>query len=155
MSAPRRTTGGGRYSTPVRQVRFDADLAALKESALAAMEHAYAPYSNFRVGAALIGEDGTVVAGCNVENASYPSGICAERTALGSAIARGFRVFELMVICTEAGEPTPPCGLCRQMLAEFAPGLMIVSHTTGGKESRWQLRELLPHPFNPHSLDRA
>ena len=144
-----------RASTPVRQVRFNADLAALKEAALEAMTRAYAPYSNFKVGAAIIGDDGTVFTGCNVENASYPAGMCAERSALASAIARGFRVFELIVVATEAEEPTPPCGLCRQVLSELAPGLCVVSITKSGLEHRWPLHELLPAPFTNHSLDRA
>ena len=144
-----------RASTPLRQVRFNADLAALKEAALEAMTFAYAPYSKFKVGAAIIGDDGTVVTGCNVENASYPAGMCAERSALAAAIARGFRVFELIVVATEAEEPTPPCGLCRQVLAELAPNAHVVSITTGGREQRWPLQELLPSPFTTHSLDRA
>jgi cytidine deaminase len=144
-----------RASTPVRQVRFNADLAALKEAALDAMNHAYAPYSKFRVGAAIIGDDGTVVPGCNVENASYPAGMCAERSALASAIARGFRVFELIVVATEAEEPTPPCGLCRQVLSELAPGICVISITKSGLEARWPLKDLLPSPFNSHFLDKA
>ena len=144
-----------RSSTPVKQVRFNADLSALKEAALEAMTRAYAPYSKFRVGAAIIGDDGTVFVGCNVENASYPAGMCAERAALASAIARGFRVFELIVVATEADEPTPPCGLCRQVLSELAPGLCVVSITASGLETRWPLSELLPAPFNPESMDRA
>ena len=153
MSARKESTL--RASTPVKQVRFNADLSALKEAALEAMTRAYAPYSKFRVGAAIIGDDGTVFVGCNVENASYPAGMCAERAALASAIARGFRVFELIVVATEAEEPTPPCGLCRQVLSELAPGLCVVSITASGLETRWPLNELLPAPFNPESLDRA
>jgi cytidine deaminase len=155
MTPAPKTRPSMRQSTPVRQARLNADLAALKQAALEALEHAYAPYSGFKVGAALLGEDWTVVAGCNVENASYPAGICAERGALSSAIARGLRTFELMVVATEALSPTPPCGICRQMLSELAPGLTIVSITTNGEEQRWQLTELLPSPFNPHSLDHA
>ena len=134
---------------------MNADLAALKEAALDALQNAYAPYSGFKVGAALLGEDGTVVAGCNVENASYPAGLCAERGALSTAVARGLRTFELMVVATEALAPTPPCGICRQMLSELAPGLTIVSITANGQEARWQLVDLLPTPFNPHSLDHT
>jgi cytidine deaminase len=132
-----------RQSTPVKQARMNADLAALKEVALDALGNAYAPYSGFKVG------------GCNVENASYPAGICAERGALSSAIARGLRTFELMVVATEALEPTPPCGICRQQLSELAPALQIVSITSSGLEARWKLTDLLPTPFNPHSLDHA
>lgn len=134
---------------------MNADLAALREVALEALQTAYAPYSGFKVGAAILGEDGTIIAGCNVENASYPAGICAERGALSAAIARGLRKFELMVVATEALTPTPPCGICRQMLWELAPGLNIVSITSSGQEARWLLSDLLPTPFNPHSLDHA
>lgn len=124
-------------------------------AALAAMRNAYAPYSRFRVGAALRGVDGTVVAGCNVENASFPSGTCAERGALAAAVARGVRQFDLLVVATEAVEPTPPCGMCRQALAEFAPGLSVVSITTGGKRAEWVLSDLLPQPFTPALLTNS
>lgn len=129
-------------------------LRILRERALAAMERAYAPYSRFRVGAALLGTDGTVTEGCNVENASFPAGICAERGALAAAVARGIRSFEALTIATEADEPAPPCGVCRQALIEFAPHLLVVSITRDGGEARWTLDELLPKAFTPHSLDR-
>lgn len=119
------------------------------------MERAYAPYSNFRVGAALLGSDGSITEGCNVESAAYPAGFCAERAALGSAVARGVRAFRTMTIVTSAEEPTPPCGMCRQALIEFSPELEIVSVTRNGREARWTLADLLPHAFAPHSLDRT
>ena len=134
--------------TPLRE------LGPANAAALAAKKHAYAPYSHFRVGAALRATDGTVVAGCNVENAAFPSGTCAERGALAAAIATGHRDFDLLVVATDAAEPTPPCGMCRQALVEFSPELEVLSVTRAGKEARWRLAELLPHAFSPRSLER-
>jgi cytidine deaminase len=133
----------------------DRVLTVLRERAFAALERAYAPYSSFRVGAALLGTDGSVAEGCNVENAAYPAGICAERGALACAVARGLRSFEALAIATEAAEPTPPCGLCLQALAEFAPHLTVVSVTRGGGSARWALGELLPHIFAADSMNRG
>lgn len=126
----------------------------MRTAALEVMERAYAPYSSFRVGAALRGLDGSITRGCNVENAAYPVGTCAERNALATAIASGVKDFDLLVIATEGEEPAAPCGFCRQALSEFSSGgtLEIVSLTTGGRVARWQLAELLPHPFGPGSL---
>ena len=125
---------------------------ALLAAAAAAMERAYAPYSAFRVGAALLGADGSVHPGCNVENASYAASICDERGALLGAVARGVRQFEALALVTAADEPTPPCGQCRQVLVEFAPDLEITSRTLGGAQRSWRLSELLPHPFTPSFL---
>ena len=118
------------------------------------MERAYAPYSNFRVGAALLSSDGSISEGCNVENAAFPAGICGERSAVSAAVARGNRSFETILIATEAEDPTPPCGMCRQVLEEFSPHMLVVSVTRDGREARWTLDELLPKAFTPHSLDR-
>lgn len=124
----------------------------LVERAMSAMERAYAPYSGFRVGAALLASDGSVTEGCNVENAAYPASICAERSAVAAAVTRGVRDFEAIVIATESETPTPPCGMCRQVLMEFAPQMAVVSVTRGGAEARWTLSELLPAAFTPTSL---
>jgi cytidine deaminase len=132
----------------------DRTLTLLRERAFAAMERAYAPYSNFRVGAALLASDGSITEGCNVENASFPAGICAERGAVAAAVARGNRGFDAIVIATDAEEPTPPCGICRQVLEEFAPHLIVLSATRSGRDARWTLDELLPKAFSPHSLAR-
>lgn len=128
---------------------------ALRRAAFAVLEHAYAPYSRFRIGAALLCGDGTVVSGCNVENAAFPAGLCAERNALAAAVALGHREFRALVVASEADEPTPPCGVCRQSLVEFAPELEITSVTRSGARTRWSLRELQPQPFSPSSLTHA
>jgi cytidine deaminase len=125
---------------------------SVRAIALSAMERAYAPYSQFRVGAALVGVDGTVFMGCNVENSAYPAGICAERSALSAAVAGGVRQCAMLVSVSEADYPTPPCGMCRQALVEFAPRLSIVSCTKHGGEATWNLATLLPHPFTPAAL---
>jgi cytidine deaminase len=124
----------------------------LRERALAAMERAYAPYSKFRVGAAILATDGSISEGCNVENAAFPVSMCAERVALGAAVARGLRSFTTLVIATDADDPTPPCGMCRQALMEFEPRLTLISVTRSGREARWTLTELLPHAFGPRSF---
>jgi cytidine deaminase len=124
----------------------------LGAAALAAMQQAYAPYSGFHVGAALLASDGAVSVGCNVENASYPAGLCAERAALATAVTTGHRSFERIVVATDAEEPSPPCGLCRQALIEFSPGMKVVSVTTSGQHAEWALADLLPAAFTPASL---
>lgn len=120
---------------------------SLKEAALGAMENAYAPYSNFRVGAALRTTDGRIITGCNMENSAYGLAICAETLAIAYAVSQGLTDFDEVAIATEDIEPTPPCGACRQVLNEFAPNIRISSYTRDGKEATWSLEELLPHAF--------
>jgi len=123
--------------------------------ARAVRARAWAPYSKFLVGAVLETSDGRRFAGCNVENASYPAGLCAERGALAAAVAAGAREFVRVVIVTDADVPTPPCGMCRQALVEFAPALEVISVAIHDRSASWSLADLLPSPFTPASLANA
>lgn len=107
---------------------------------------AYAPYSGFAVGAALLARDGRVFTGCNVENLSFGLTMCAERVAVGAAIASGASDFQLLALTSDSIMPVVPCGACRQVLAEFAPNLRIVSTTLGGTSEKFDLGTLLPSP---------
>jgi len=108
--------------------------------------HAHAPYSGFRVGAALMASDGSIHVGCNVENVSFGLTLCAERNALGAAVSGGHRQFRSLALSTEAGSPAPPCGACRQALSEFSRDLTVISESPSGV-TEWTLDALLPEPF--------
>jgi len=125
--------------------------AELVRRAREVMQNAYAPYSNFRVGAAIEAADGTIHVGCNVENASYGLTICAERMAVGAAVAAGKRSLKRVAVATAVEPPATPCGACRQLLAEFGLDLEIVA-VGPSSERRWKLRELLPEAFTRESL---
>lgn len=117
------------------------------ERAREAQQNAYAPYSKFQVGSVLVADDGALYAGCNVENVSFGATICAERNALGAAILAGAQSFAAMVVVTNALHPVYPCGICRQMLAEFGTDLQV--HVVYGDNQHQQttLDELLPKAF--------
>ncbi len=127
----------------------DAELIA---RAAAMRDRAVAPYSRYRVGAALLGTNGKVYGGCNIESAAYPVTLCAERTALACAVADGCTTFtRLAVIAAGAGVCTP-CGMCRQMLYEFAPDLTVLCCDADGGSTALSLRELLPYGFGGDRL---
>jgi len=122
----------------------------LVAAAMAVRERAYAPYSHFKVGAALRAADGTVYTGCNVENASYGLSICAERNAVFHAVAEGQREFDAIAVVTADG--VTPCGACRQVLAEFNLQMVVIVADTAGHRSVYTLDELLPDAFVPGDL---
>lgn len=124
---------------------------SLVAAAREAQERAYAPYSRYRVGAAVETEDGTIYTGCNVENASYGLALCAERVALGTAITAGARSFRRIAVVSSSEPPASPCGACRQVLAELAPNAEVVA-VGPRSEARWMVSELLPHAFSQDHL---
>ena len=120
----------------------------LVRRAMAMWEHAYAPYSHFPVGAALLCEDGTVFTGCNVESAAYGCTICAERTAIFKAVSEGHRDFVRIVIAGKSEDYCVPCGSCRQVMMEFAPEMEVICLNGQGQARSFRLRELLPYGFD-------
>jgi cytidine deaminase len=116
--------------------------------------HAYAPFSNFQVGAALETSDGRIVTGCNVENATYGLTLCAERVAVFKAISDGYRPlqFRRIAIVADTTSPTPPCGPCRQILWEFGGDLEVILADLQVERGRFRLADLLPHPFDARLL---
>ena len=121
---------------------------ALLAAALAARENAFAPYSKFRVGAAIEDADGRIHTGCNVENATYGLTVCAERVAVFKAISEGVRKFRRVAIAADTDSLTPPCGACRQILWEFCGDVEIVLVNLRGQTETYQLRDLFPKPFD-------
>jgi len=122
------------------------DKKMLISAAVDVRKNAYAPYSGFSVGAALLTKSGEIFTGCNVENISYRLTVCAEQTALASAVAQGHRDFVSIAVAADSNQPIVPCGACRQMLAEFNPSLSVIMVTTTGKEEEATLSNLLPRP---------
>lgn len=130
----------------------DVDWEELVEAALKVRENAYAPYSNYRVGAAILASRGRIFVGCNVENAAYPVCICAEQAAIGAAVTAGCRRFKAIVVATAGPKPAPPCGMCRQALSEFGPKLEVLLVSTEGTREEWKLSALLPGAFHSKTL---
>lgn len=119
---------------------------SLRDAADAARQRAYAPYSGFRVGAALETAAGTIVTGCNVENAAYGATICAERAAVVAAVAAGYTAFKRLALVSDSARPITPCGTCRQVLSEFGPEIAVESWAAD-QVQRWTVAELLPGAF--------
>lgn len=123
------------------------DWEALAKCAWAARRRAYAPYSGFAVGAAVLGNSGEIFSGCNIENSSLGLTICAERVAVSTAVQAGCCQFAAMAMVAETDSPVAPCGACRQFLAEFNPLLPVYSAGRDGVHASWSLATLLPSPF--------
>ena len=132
------------------------EFAELIQKAKEAKEQAYAPYSGFHVGAALRCKDGTIFTGCNIENSAYGPTNCAERTAIFKAVSEGFREFEAIAIISDSKQPTAPCGVCRQVMAEFCdPETFRIVLMNGDGEIRdYLLKELLPLGFTGKALEK-
>jgi len=124
----------------------------LFDAAIEAQQHAHAPYSKFPVGAALLTTDGQIISGCNMENATFGATVCAERTAFGCAIAQGHRGFAALCVVTNLDHPAAPCGICRQVFAEFCKELPIMVANPQRDCFFTSLSELLPHRFSEADL---
>ena len=124
----------------------------LKAAAVTMLDRAYCPYSHFAVGAALECADGTVFTGCNIENAAFSPTICAKRTAVAKAVSEGHTDFVRIVVAGRCESFCVPCGVCRQVLREFAPDMEIICLNSKGEEQVFTLSELLPHSFGPEFL---
>ena len=135
-------------------MRVEVDIRKLIDEALKVLPNSYAPYSNTHVAVAILTANGKIFLGVNVENASYSLTICAERVAVASAITHGEKNFVAVAIVSDTPEPLPPCGACRQVLAEFTDSnLLIVSYSIkSGKTIKWRLGELLPYTFNSNHI---
>lgn len=129
-----------------------ADLDALISAACDARLNAHAPFSNFRVGAALRATSGRTFGGCNVENATYGLTVCAERVAIFKAISEGERGFDAIAVVTDTDTLTPPCGACRQIIWEFCGDVPVVLANLNGKQEIVRMRELFPKPFDSSNL---
>ena len=127
----------------------------LIEKAKRARLRAYAPYSNFKVGAALLTKSGKVYTGANVENSTFGLTVCAERIAVFKAVNKGDKDFAKIAVVADKNQPVTPCGACRQVLSEFAKDLKIVCANLKGKVDRYTLKELLPEAFDKRSTDRT
>jgi cytidine deaminase len=124
----------------------------LIDAALRAREHAHAPFSKFKVGAALLDDSGKIYTGCNVENATYGLTVCAERVAVFKAISEGARKFRRIAVAADSRVLTPPCGACRQILWEFCGDIEVILTNLQGKTESLRLKDLFPRPFDASFL---
>ena len=125
------------------------DITELIQKAAEAKEKAYVPYSGFHVGAALLCKDGTIITGCNIENSAYGPTNCAERTAIFKAVSEGYREFQAIAIISDSKKLTAPCGVCRQVMAEFCePDFEVIMLSSDGRYRSATLAELLPYAFS-------
>lgn len=161
---PRKQRPQKKSKPPVRRVanriasgaaaaRLQGDVRTMIAMARRARDFAFAPFSRFKVGAAIRTRDGRIFTGCNVENASFSLTLCAERTAIFKAISEGTREFTQVVIVTDAAKLTPPCGACRQVLWEFAPEAEVILANVRGRTRRMKMASLLPSPFDSRDLE--
>jgi cytidine deaminase len=125
---------------------------ALLHAAIEAREHAHAPFSNFKVGAALETEDGRIYTGCNIENATYGLTLCAERVAVFKAVSEGARKFKRIAVAADTGTLTPPCGACRQILWEFCGDAELMLVNLEGKSETMRMKDIFPRPFDASFL---
>ena len=124
----------------------------LRQAALEARGHAHAPFSGFRVGAALLDKSGRIITGCNVENATYGLTVCAERVAIFKAISEGCTKFKAIAVAADSETLTPPCGACRQIIWEFCGDIPVYMVNLQGKRKKIQMRDLFPSPFDSRQL---
>jgi len=127
--------------------------ANLFQQAIAAMSFSYSPYSHYKVGAALLGQNGKIYTGCNIENAGYTASVCAERTAIFKAVSEGEYNFEAIAVATVNGGA--PCGVCRQVMREFSANLTVIIGDVTGHYQVLSLADLLPYSFGPENLPRV
>ncbi|KAJ8098025.1 cytidine deaminase-like protein [Lipomyces tetrasporus] len=139
-------------STPMGRLTAE-EIKVLSAKTIDARSLSYSPYSKFRVGAVLVAQDGTHIEGANVENASYGACICAEQTAIVKAVTTGYKQFKAIGVASSSGTYTSPCGICRQVLREFAPNIEIYMFAADGTFVMEPLTAMLPHSFGPEDLD--
>ena len=140
-------------ATRINDKKTAIDHSVLLKAASAAREKAYAPFSGFRVGAALQTRDGRIFTGCNIENATLGLTMCAERVALFKALSEGNPQFSRIAVVADTKEPTAPCGACRQLLWEFGRDIEVVLGNPDGEQACYRLKELFPQPFDQSTLE--